>query len=85
VDPRVGTDGVKKKFLTLPRFERRLLGRPSRTYSVAIPSSYPGSIRLYSEYLIVGVFSSVRLHVLMVMAMNIIGLWDVTPCSLVDL
>jgi hypothetical protein len=45
VDPRAGLDDVeKRKFLTLPGFELRLLGRPARSQSL-YRLRYPGSIR----------------------------------------
>jgi hypothetical protein len=44
VDPRAGLDDVeKKRFLTLPRFELRPLGRPARSqslYRLRFPGSY---------------------------------------------
>jgi hypothetical protein len=48
VGPRTGLDAVeKRKFLTLPRLELRLLGRPARSQSL-YRQRYPGSsIRVY--------------------------------------
>jgi hypothetical protein len=43
VDPRAGVDDVeKRKFLTLPRLELPLLGRPARSQSLY--QRYPGSV-----------------------------------------
>jgi hypothetical protein len=49
VDPRVGLDDVeKRKFLTLPGLELRLLGRPARNQSL-YRLGYPGSRNLYGN------------------------------------
>jgi hypothetical protein len=45
VDPRAGLDDMeKRKFLTLPGLELRLLGRPTRSQWL-YRLSYPGSFR----------------------------------------
>jgi hypothetical protein len=51
VDPRAGLDDMeKKKFLTLPGLELRLLGRPARSQSLYL-LRYPGSLhsRIFVE------------------------------------
>jgi hypothetical protein len=53
VDPRAGLDDMeKRKFLTLPGLEFRILGHPARSQSL-YRLSYPGSLRVlsYSHYL----------------------------------
>jgi hypothetical protein len=42
VDPRAGLDMEKRKFLTLPGLELRMLGRPGRSQSL-YRLTYPGS------------------------------------------
>jgi hypothetical protein len=52
VDPRAGLDDVEKgKFLTLPGFELRLLGRSARTQSL-YRLRYPGSFIAYINTII---------------------------------
>jgi hypothetical protein len=48
VGPRSGLDDVeKRKFLTLPGLELKLLGRPAHSQSL-YPTRYPGSYLVYS-------------------------------------
>jgi hypothetical protein len=50
VGPRAGLDDVeKRKFLTLPELELRLLGRPARSQSL-YRLSYPGSLKDYKLF-----------------------------------
>jgi hypothetical protein len=51
MSPRTGLDDVeKRKFLTLPRLEIRLLGRPARNqslYRLRIPAPRKDEVRVY--------------------------------------